>query len=241
MDNKPIIALDFSDISELEDFLSHFSHEQLSVKVGMELFYSQGPQIIQTIKEKEHAIFLDLKLHDIPNTVKRAMASLSRMGVDMVNIHAAGGQAMMEAAREGVKQGTPAGQKEPILLAVTQLTSTSQEQMRREQATALSVRESVLHYARLAYNAGVDGVVCSALEAASVCSITDQSFLRVTPGIRPEGSEKDDQSRVLTPFEAKQAGATHIVVGRPVIQAQHPFLAYESVFKEWKGEISDDN
>lgn len=241
MDSKPIIALDFSNVSDLEYFLGHFSQEHLSVKIGMELFYSQGPRIIQLIKEKEHDIFLDLKLHDIPNTVKKGMVALSRLGVDMINVHAAGGQAMMEAAREGLIQGTPAGQKEPVLLAVTQLTSIAQRQMQVEQATSLSVRESVLHYARLAYTSGVDGVVCSAQEAASVCSETDQTFLRVAPGIRPAGSQPDDQSRILTPYEAGRAGATHIVIGRPITQSQHPRLAYKRVYTEWKGEMSDDN
>ena len=232
--NKPIIALDFSSKDELERFLNHFdSNQTLFVKVGMELYYQEGPQIIAFIKSYGHQIFLDLKLHDIPNTVQKAMSGLAKLGVDMVNVHAAGGTKMIQAAKLGLKEGTPSGKQVPKLIAVTQLTSTREEDMQKEQLIPVRLIESVVHYAKMAMDAGADGVVCSALEAQVVRDATDVDFLTVTPGIRPESSDIQDQHRVTTPYQAKKMGATHIVVGRPITQAENPVLAYQQIEREW--------
>lgn len=234
--NKPIIALDFPDFREVEIFLAHFNDEKLFVKVGMELYYQAGPQIISYLKEQGHQVFLDLKLHDIPNTVESAMHGLAKLGVDMTNVHASGGKAMMEAALKGLKEGTPAGKKRPLLIAVTQLTSTSEAAMHLEQLIPVSLIDSVIHYAKLAQAAGLDGVVCSPLEAQAIKEATSDNFLRVTPGIRPNDAKSDDQKRIATPTIAKQIGATHIVVGRPVTRAENPIQAYLDILYEWNGE-----
>ena len=236
MVQKPIIALDFSDREKAEQFLDHFQGESLYVKVGMELFYKEGPGLIEWLKEQGHQIFLDLKLHDIPNTVKHAMRVIAGLGVDMVNVHAAGGFEMMQAALRGLNEGTRGRDLRPALIAVTQLTSTSEEQMRREQLINDSLTSSVIHYARLAYKAGLDGVVCSALEAEEIAHETGRTFLRVTPGIRMKGDASHDQKRIVTPEEARRLGASMIVIGRSVTQAKDPVMAYEKVKLEWELE-----
>lgn len=235
MPTRPIIALDFPDIDEVKQFLALFKEEELYVKVGMELYYQTGPEIIGYLKSIGHSIFLDLKLHDIPNTVGRAVKGLSGLGIDMLNVHAAGGTAMLEAAREGVIAGTPAGKDCLKLIAVTQLTSTSQEVMQKEQLINVSLEESVLNYARLAKNAGLDGVVCAAQEAQSIKEQTGMDFLCVTPGIRPEGTAYGDQKRVMTPQDAREAGSSYIVVGRPVTQSADPFKTYQLLTQQWNG------
>ncbi|EAC4528147.1 orotidine 5'-phosphate decarboxylase [Listeria monocytogenes] len=230
--NKPIIALDFQTYEEVEHFLARFSGEALSVKVGMELFYSNGPIIVEKIKQQNHEIFLDLKLHDIPNTVKSAMVGLAKLGVDMVNVHAAGGKNMMEAALEGLEIGSGSG-KRPKIIAVTQLTSTSEASMQSEQLIKTSLLESVLHYSALTNQAGLNGVVCSALEAEAIKQQNGADFLRVTPGIRLASDAADDQIRVVTPEKARLIGSTDIVVGRSITRANDPVAAYNQVLKEW--------
>ncbi|MFD1705823.1 orotidine-5'-phosphate decarboxylase [Siminovitchia sediminis] len=234
MENEVIIALDFPNASEANDFLRHFHGQSLYVKVGMELYYQEGAAFIQQLKNNGHQVFLDLKLHDIPNTVYRAMKVLAGLSVDMVNVHAAGGTDMMKAARSGLEEGTLAGQTRPALIAVTQLTSTSEEQMQREQLIKRSMEESVLHYARLAKKSGLDGVVCSAFEAASIEKATDTSFLRVTPGIRLDGGKSDDQKRIVTPSNARAMKSSMIVIGRPITGAADPAAAYQKVVTEWE-------
>ncbi|MBC9824900.1 MULTISPECIES: orotidine-5'-phosphate decarboxylase [Carnobacterium] len=235
MTNKPIIALDFPTVLEAKDFLSHFDNEPLFVKVGMELFYQNGPEIVTMIKNSGHDVFLDLKLHDIPNTVYRSMKGLASLGIDMVNVHAAGGQIMMEAALEGLIAGTNEGKKRPKLIAVTQLTSTTEVSMQQEQLISASLMESVVHYAKLTHMAGLDGVVCSALEALTIKQQTSNNFLCVTPGIRPEGTDSGDQKRVATPAVAKKEGASYIVVGRPITQAEDPVHMYHAIKEQWNG------
>lgn len=217
-------------------FLSYFKEEHLYVKVGMELFYKEGASFIQWLKEEGHDIFLDLKCHDIPNTVYSAMKVIAGLNVDMVNVHAAGGQEMMEAALRGLEEGTPSGNKRPALIAVTQLTSTSEEQMQRDQMIPTSLKESVLHYAKLTYESGLDGVVCSALEAQVIEEATSEHFLRVTPGIRMLGDETHDQKRIVTPGKARSIGSSMIVIGRSITQAEDPLSAYHKAKKEWELE-----
>lgn len=236
MNTKPIIALDFSTSEEIKQFLSHFKDESLFVKVGMELYYQNGPEIVKYMKELGHEIFLDLKLHDIPNTVKRSMKGLAALDIDMINVHAAGGSEMMEAAMDGILAGTLAGSTRPDLIAVTQLTSTTPEAMRREQLIEVPLLQSVIHYAQLTQTAGLDGVVCSALEARLIKKNTASDFLCVTPGIRPSGEEKGDQKRVATPASAYEEGASHIVVGRPITLAQDPVAAYHLIKNQWNGD-----
>ncbi|MCC5895011.1 MAG: orotidine-5'-phosphate decarboxylase [Alkalibacterium sp.] len=236
MDNKPIIALDFSTEKEVQDFLGLFSSQKLNVKVGMELFYQQGPSIIYSLKEAGHDVFLDIKLHDIPTTVKKAMTGIARLGVDMINMHAAGGRRMMEAAREGLDIGTPADKQSPLLIAVTQLTSTTPDMLIKEQHCALSMEESVLHYAELAYVAQGDGVVCSTHEANAIKNKLGETFLRVTPGIRLDNDRSHDQHRVATPERARDLGSSHIVVGRSITQSLHPVDSYIDVLRQWEGE-----
>jgi len=231
--SKPIIALDFSSRKAVEDFLNLFENEELFVKIGMELYYQEGPSIVSYVKSKGHKIFLDLKLHDIPNTVESAMRGVAKLGVDMVNVHAAGGSQMIKAAINGLKAGTIEGYPVPKLIAVTQLTSTTDESMRNEQLISVSLIDSVIHYAQLAYQAGADGVVCSALEVEALNKVLPKEFLKVTPGIRPSSSDVNDQKRVTTPILAKQYGSTHIVVGRPITQANDPKIAYDAIVKEW--------
>ena len=226
-ESRPVIALDFPSFEAVKKFLALFpAEESLYLKVGMELYYATGPEIISYLKGLGHSVFLDLKLHDIPNTVKSAMKVLSNLGVDMTNVHAAGGVEMMKAAREGLG-------KEAKLIAVTQLTSTSEEQMRDFQNIQTSLQESVVHYAKKTAEAGLDGVVCSAQEVELIKAATANDFLCVTPGIRPAGSEIGDQKRVMTPQEAHQIGSDYIVVGRPIIQAENPWDAYHEIKKQW--------
>ncbi|KAA0958384.1 orotidine-5'-phosphate decarboxylase [Planococcus sp. ANT_H30] len=226
--SKPIIALDFASKQQVEEFLMQFS-KPLFVKVGMELYYQEGPELIRYIKSLGHEIFLDLKLHDIPNTVESAMRGLSKLGVDMVNVHAAGGFEMMKAAKRGL-----AG-SDTKLIAVTQLTSTSEEQMHEDQLIYVSLEESVLHYAKRAMQAGLDGVVCSVLEAQAIGDACGQEFLRVTPGIRPAGVLADDQKRIATPAQAREKGSSHIVVGRAITKADNPSESYSQIATEWSG------
>lgn len=235
MNNKPIIALDFPGEKEVFNFLQQFN-EPLFVKVGMELYLQEGPSIIEKIKREGHDIFLDLKLHDIPNTVKSAMKGLAKLGVDLVNVHAAGGKPMMEGALEGLEAGTAAGQKRASLIAVTQLTSTTEQQMQEQQKIALSLQESVLHYAQLTKEAGLDGVVCSVHEARAIADACGEDFLRVTPGIRMLGGETHDQKRIATPDGARQDGSSLIVVGRAITGAKDPITAYQEVCQLWEAK-----
>lgn len=229
----PIIALDFPSGIEALNFLDQFD-ESLNVKVGMELYYAEGPKLIKEIKQRGHHIFLDLKLHDIPNTVERAMSILAQLEVDMVNVHATGGQQMMKAALRGLKKGTPRGRSRPQLIAVTQLTSTHPQDLQKEQGVEESLESNVLRLASLTNNSDLDGVVCSPLEATMIRDRVSRDFLTVTPGIRPSNYEADDQTRILTPIEAKQAGSHYIVVGRPITQADQPVKAYHEIVLQWQ-------
>ena len=223
MNKDVIIACDFNSQAEVMDFLDLFPEEKPYVKIGMELFYSSGPEIVSKIKERGHNIFLDLKLCDIPNTVKKSMSVLSKLNVDMCNLHAFGGSKMMQGAIEGLTR--PDGSR-PLLIAVTQLTSTSEELMQNELKINMPLKEVVLSYAENAKNSGLDGVVCSPLEAEAVHQRCGSSFLTVTPGIRFADSSVGDQVRIMTPQEAKKIGSDYIVVGRPVTQADDPVAAY---------------
>ena len=227
-----IIACDFGSAEETFAFLDRFTGEKPFVKIGMELFYAEGPQIVREIKKRGHSIFLDLKLHDIPNTVKKAMRSLSNLDVDIVNLHAAGTRAMMTAALEGLtrEDGT-----RPLLIAVTQLTSTDQEAMEQELLIEKPIDQVVMAYAKNAAAAGLDGVVCSPLEAGKVHESCGDSFLTVTPGVRFAEGEKGDQKRVTTPAVARELGSDYIVVGRPITQAEDPVAAYRRCVKEFLG------
>lgn len=235
MKNSLIIALDFSSKQEVFQFLDKFNGESLFVKVGMELFYQEGPAIISELKEKNHQVFLDLKLHDIPNTVHKAMKGLARLGADLVNVHAAGGSEMMKAAIAGLEAGTPSGLVRPRCIAVTQLTSTSEEQMRSEQLIPVTIEESVLHYASVAQKSGMDGVVCSTWEAGKIRSVLGPDFLTVTPGIRLSSDATQDQKRIATPETARLAGVSSIVVGRPITQAEDPVASYKRIKQAWEG------
>lgn len=223
MGKDVIIALDFDSREKTLAFLDLFQDEKPFVKIGMELFYAEGPDIVRQIRARGHRIFLDLKLHDIPNTVKKAMAALSALDVDIINLHAAGTKAMMSAALEGLTR--PDGTR-PLLIAVTQLTSTDQERMERELLIHAPIDEVVLHYARNARDAGLDGVVCSPLEAGSIHARCGADFLTVTPGVRFADGETGDQKRVTTPEHARELGSDYIVVGRPITQADDPVAAY---------------
>ena len=230
MGKDVIVACDFSGAEQTFAFLDRFTGRKPFVKIGMELYYAEGPAIVREIKRRGHQIFLDLKLHDIPNTVKKAMAVLSRLDVDICNLHAAGTTAMMEAALEGLTR--PDGTR-PLLLAVTQLTSTDQESMERDLLIHEPIADVVLHYARTAKNAGLDGVVCSPLEAAKVHETCGAGFLTVTPGVRFADGDIGDQKRVMTPAEAKRVGSDYIVVGRPITAAADPVAAYERCLAEF--------
>ena len=232
MGKDVIIACDFGSKEETLSFLDKFSGKKPYVKIGMELFYAEGPDIVREIKTRGHQIFLDLKLHDIPNTVKKSMAVLSRLDVDMVNLHAAGTRAMMEAALEGV---TRSDGSRPLVIAVTQLTSTSQERMQEELLISAPIDETVMHYAANAEKAGLDGVVCSPMEAGKVHETCGKQFLTVTPGIRFADGDKGDQVRVTTPAQAKEIGSDYIVVGRPITAAADPGAAYERCVAEFVG------
>ena len=230
MGRDVIIACDFASAEETLRFLDRFEGRKPFVKIGMELFYAAGPDIVKEIKKRGHKIFLDLKLHDIPNTVKKAMAVLSRLDVDMTNLHAAGTVAMMEAALEGLtrQDGT-----RPMLIAVTQLTSTSEERMRSDLLINEPIDKVVMHYASCAKSAGLDGIVCSPLEAGKVHDTCGRDFVTVTPGVRFADGDKGDQVRVMTPAEAKRIGSDYIVVGRPITAAADPVAAYERCINEF--------
>ena len=232
MQHDVIIACDFKSAEDTFEFLDLFRGEARKpfLKIGMELFYAEGPQIVREIKARGHKIFLDLKLHDIPNTVKKSMAVLSRLDVDMCNLHAAGTSRMMEAALEGLTR--PDGTR-PLLIAVTQLTSTDQEAMERDLLIKEPIDKVVMHYAETAKNAGLDGVVCSPLEARKVHEVCGEKFLTVTPGVRFADGDIGDQKRVMTPEQAKKIGSDYIVVGRPITAAPDPIAAYERCIKEF--------
>ncbi len=223
MGKDVIIACDFAGRKQTLEFLDRFSQERPFLKIGMELYYAEGPAIVRELKERGHKLFLDLKLHDIPNTVKKAMAVLSSLDVDLCNLHAAGTRAMMEAALEGLTR--PDGTR-PMLIAVTQLTSTGQERMEEELLIREPLEQVVLHYAANAKAAGLDGVVCSPLEAGKVHEVCGKEFLTVTPGVRFAGGDVGDQIRVTTPAKAKELGSDYIVVGRPITAAPDPVEAY---------------
>lgn len=230
MGKDVIIACDFSSKEDVLGFLDKFTDEKPYVKIGMELFYAEGPEIVRAIKKRGHKIFLDLKLHDIPNTVKKAMSVLSNLDIDMVNVHAAGTKAMMEAALEGLKR--PDGTR-PLLIAVTQLTSTSEESMHKDLLIERPMEEVVARYAKNAAESGLDGVVCSPLEAGIVKENCGKGFLTVTPGIRFADGNKGDQVRVTTPAMAREIGSDYIVVGRPITEAADPVAAYRRCVKEF--------
>lgn len=230
MGKDVIVACDFASKEEVFAFLDRFTGRKPFVKIGMELFYAEGPEIVREIKKRGHKIFLDLKLHDIPNTVKKSMAVLSRLDVDITNLHAAGTTAMMQAAIEGLTR--PDGTR-PLLIAVTQLTSTDQDSMERDLLIREPIDKVVMHYAETAKNAGLDGVVCSPLEAGKVHDVCGKSFLTVTPGVRFADGDAGDQKRVMTPAAAKEIGSDYIVVGRPITKADDPVSAYERCVKEF--------
>lgn len=230
MGKDVIIACDFANQKSCLDFLAKFTGRKPFVKIGMELFYAEGPQIVKELKARGHKIFLDLKLHDIPNTVEKAMSVLSGLDVDMCNVHASGTAAMMEAALHGL---TRADGTRPLLIAVTQLTSTSEERMRQDLLIEKPLDEVVRHYAKTAKGAGLDGVVCSPLEAGKVKESCGKQFLTVTPGVRFADGDVGDQVRVTTPEGAKALGSDYIVVGRPITAATDPVAAYERCMKEF--------
>ena len=232
MGKDVIVACDFSSKEQVFAFLDKFTGRKPFVKIGMELYYAEGPEIVRQIKARGHKIFLDLKLHDIPNTVKKAMAVLSGLDVDMCNVHAAGTSAMMKAALEGLTR--PDGSR-PLLIAVTQLTSTDEESMRRELLIDRPLDQVVMSYASTAKEAGLDGVVCSPLEAGKVHQTCGDGFVTVTPGVRFADGDVGDQKRVTTPEKAKELGSDYIVVGRPITAAADPVAAYERCVKEFVG------
>ena len=232
MGKDVIIACDFSSAEQTFEFLDKFTGKKPFVKIGMELFYAEGPSIVKEIKKRGHKIFLDLKLHDIPNTVKKAMNVLSNLDVDSTNLHASGTTAMMEAAIEGLTR--PDGTR-PLLIAVTQLTSTSQESMENDLLIKEPIDEVVMHYASNAQKAGLDGVVCSPLEAGKVHERCGTDFLTITPGVRFADGDVGDQKRVMTPAEANRIGSDYIVVGRPITAAEDPVAAYERCVAEFIG------
>lgn len=238
MCTKPIIALDVPSKEEVSTFLGQMGEGPFAIKIGMELFYNEGPQLVRELKRQGHWIFLDLKLHDIPNTVFRAMRNVATLGVDMVTVHAAGGVEMMQAARDGIEAGTEEGMNRPLVVAVTQLTSTSEEQMQEEQNIQTLLLESVTRYAKLAEQAELDGVVCSAQEVEAILAATRPDFLCVTPGIRPSGKAEADQKRVVSPSKAREVGAAYIVVGRPITTAANPRTAYQEIKEQWEGETN---
>ena len=225
-----IIACDFSSAKETFEFLDKFEGKKPFVKIGMELFYAEGPEIVRQIKARGHKIFLDLKLHDIPNTVKKAMRVLSKLDVDMCNLHAAGAAPMMKAALEGLTRDDGS---RPILIAVTQLTSTDQQTMERDLLITEPIDRVVMHYAKTAADAGLDGVVCSPLEAQKVHDTCGKGFLTVTPGVRFADGDMGDQKRVMTPAQAKEIGSDYIVVGRPITAADDPVAAYEKCINDF--------
>ena len=230
MGKDVIVACDFASAEQTFAFLDKFTGRKPFVKIGMELYYAEGPSIVREIKKRGHKIFLDLKLHDIPNTVKKAMAVLRNLDVDITNLHAAGATAMMQGALEGLtrEDGT-----RPLLIAVTQLTSTDQETMERDLLIKEPIDQVVMHYAKTAKNAGLDGIVCSPLEAGKVHDTCGKEFLTITPGVRFADGDVGDQKRVMTPAQAKQIGSDYIVVGRPITAAADPVAAYERCVAEF--------
>jgi len=230
MGKDVIVACDFASAKQTFEFLDKFTGRKPFVKIGMELYYAEGPSIVREIKARGHKIFLDLKLHDIPNTVKKAMAVLRNLDVDITNLHAAGATAMMQGALEGLtrEDGT-----RPLLIAVTQLTSTDQEAMERDILIKEPIDKVVMHYAMTAKNAGLDGIVCSPLEAGKVHDTCGKSFLTITPGVRFADGDVGDQKRVMTPAQAKEIGSDYIVVGRPITAAADPVAAYERCIAEF--------
>ena len=232
MGKDVIIACDFASAEQTFAFLDQFTEKKPFVKIGMELYYAEGPQIVRQIKARGHKIFLDLKLHDIPNTVKKAMAVLKNLDVDITNLHAAGTTAMMKGALEGLtrEDGT-----RPLLIAVTQLTSTDQEALEKDILIDKPMDQVVMHYAQTARNAGLDGIVCSPLEAGKVHEICGENFVTVTPGVRFADGDVGDQVRVTTPAKAKEIGSDYIVVGRPITQAEDPVAAYRRCVREFVG------
>lgn len=236
MGKDVIIACDFASKAAVLEFLDKFTDVKPYVKIGMELYYAEGPAIVKEIKDRGHKIFLDLKLHDIPNTVKKSMAVLAKLGVDMTNLHASGTIPMMEAALEGLKEGAEAaGRETPLLIAVTQLTSTSEEVMKRDLLIDAPIDEVVLHYAKNAKASGLAGIVCSPLEAGKVHDACGKDFCTVTPGVRFAGGDVGDQKRVMTPEEANKIGSDYIVMGRPITAADDPVAAYKRAVKEFVG------
>ena len=233
MGKDVIVACDFASKEQVFSFLDKFAGKKPFVKIGMELFYAEGPAIVKEIKARGHRIFLDLKLHDIPNTVEKAMRVLSNLDVDMVNCHAAGTTAMLHAALKGLtrEDGT-----RPLLIAVTQLTSTDQESMEKDLWIEKPIDEVVMHYALVSKEAGLDGVVCSPLESEKVHATCGKDFVTVTPGVRFADGDKGDQKRVMTPEQARKIGSDYIVVGRPITKAEDPVAAYERCIREFVGE-----
>lgn len=230
MGKDVIVACDFASGEQVFSFLDKFTEKKPFVKIGMELFYAEGPEIVRQIKARGHKIFLDLKLHDIPNTVKKAMAVLSNLDVDICNLHAAGTTAMMQGALEGLTR--PDGSR-PLLIAVTQLTSTDQESMERDLLIHEPIDQVVMHYAKTAKNSGLDGIVCSPLEAGKVHEVCGKEFLTVTPGVRFADGDAGDQKRIMTPAQAKEIGSDYIVVGRPITAAADPVAAYNRCVAEF--------
>lgn len=230
MGKDVIVACDFSSAEQTFAFLDKFTGRKPFVKIGMELYYAEGPEIVRQIKARGHKIFLDLKLHDIPNTVKKAMAVLKNLDVDITNLHAAGTTAMMQGALEGL---TREDGSRPLLIAVTQLTSTDQTSMERDILIEKPIDQVVMHYAKTAKNAGLDGIVCSPLEAGKVHDTCGKDFLTITPGVRFADGEVGDQKRVMTPAQAKEIGSDYIVVGRPITAAADPVAAYERCVAEF--------
>lgn len=230
MGRDVIVACDFASKEQVFSFLDKFTERKPFVKIGMELFYAEGPQIVREIKKRGHKIFLDLKLHDIPNTVKKSMAVLSNLDVDICNLHASGTKNMMKAALEGLTR--PDGTR-PLLIAVTQLTSTDEESMRNDLLINEPIDKVVMHYAKCAVEAGLDGVVCSPLEAGKVHEVCGKDFLTVTPGVRFADGDMGDQKRVMTPAEAKKIGSDYIVVGRPITAAEDVVAAYNRCVAEF--------
>ncbi|MMZ55351.1 Orotidine 5'-phosphate decarboxylase [compost metagenome] len=231
MNKRIMVALDFPGVTEANRYVDMLEGTGVYVKVGMQLYYAAGPDYVSRLKNKGYSVFLDLKVHDIPNTAKGAMQSVAGLGVDMVNVHAAGGRKMMEAAREGLEKGTPAGAQRPLLIGVTQLTSTTQEMLNTELGIVGSVEECVVRYARLVQEAGLDGVVASPKEVPLIKEACGTSFLTVTPGIRPKGTDTGDQHRITTPEEAFALGSDYIVVGRAITQAEKPQQALHDILE----------
>ncbi|PSL50745.1 orotidine-5'-phosphate decarboxylase [Salsuginibacillus halophilus] len=234
MMKDPILALDVPNEAKALKLLEHFKGESIPVKIGMELFYRTGASFIESLTARGHPVFLDLKLHDIPTTVERAMINLASLGVSMVNVHAAGGADMMRAAVRGLEAGTPEKSSRPLCLAVTQLTSTDESMLKKELLIKNTMQDTVAHYAANAAQAGLDGVVCSSLEASLVQKTCGSAFLRVTPGIRQASDEANDQVRSTTPSEARAYGSTHIVIGRSVTKSEAPAAAYDTIRNDWR-------